>query len=213
MYPLGRRHAPDVRDQRHPMAAALPTVLPVRPKSKVYRIWWSGDQGETSECVGYSWHALLRAHPRLQREPDPHTIFLEARKVDEWDGEDYLGTSVRAAAKVLQAQGKIVAYSWADRLEIVLNHLAFVGPVVLGTDWHEQMFRPGPTGLVELGGPVVGGHAYVVLGYDDRTRLLICQNSWGKDYGVRGRFLLRYEDADRLIQAQGEACAPTEPTS
>lgn len=206
---LGRRHAPDARDQHHLLSARLGATI-IRPPKKTWRIWWRGDQRDTSECVGYSWHGLLRCLPLLQRDPLPSAIYHEAQKVDEWEGVDYEGTSVRAGAKVLKSAGKITAYGWAFDIETVLNWLAVKGPVCLGTVWHDQMFRPDATGRVRPGGLIAGGHAYLAIGYDDTLRRLICQNSWGTTWGIKGRFHLDYDDADQLIRDDGEACTATE---
>jgi hypothetical protein len=206
---LGRRPAPDERDKRFPMTAAL-VAIPARPSRKTWRVWWKGDQGASPHCVGYSWYAMLRSLPLLQREPQADYIYHEAQKVDEWDGEGYAGTSVRAGAKILQREGKLLSYGWGYDLETVLQWLAFKGPVVLGTTWHDDMFTPNPAGIVSRTGASVGGHAYIALGYDDKAGLLYCQNSWGTDWGVKGRFYLRYADADRLIRDDGEACTALE---
>lgn len=207
---FGRRYAPDVRDQRCLMCDQLPRRMAVRPVRKVWRVWWRGDQGATSHCVGFAWHGVLRSLPNVQREPPPFVIYHRAQTLDEWPGENYEGTSVRAGAKVLQALGKLTAYAWAFDLETMLNWLAFKGPVVLGTNWLEQMRRPNAAGIVRVSGRVIGGHAYEAIGYDDATELVYCQNSWGTGWGKRGRFYLRYADLARLIEAKGEVCTATE---
>jgi hypothetical protein len=146
----------------------------------------------------------------VQRDPSPSEIYRQAQLLDEWPGENYLGTSVRGGAKALQADGKLVSYGWAFDLETVLNWLAFKGPVVLGTTWYDQMFRPDVHGVVRPGGTVAGGHAYLAQGYDETTKLLLCKNSWSRTWGINGRFYLHYEDAEELIQSEGEACTATE---
>ena len=208
MYGLGRRQAPDERDQGHLMSMVLGAV--VRPQKKTWRVWWKGNQGQTPQCVGYAWYALLRALPHLQREPDAATIYHAAQQVDEWPGEDYEGTSVRGGAKALKAAGKLTAYAWAFTVEDILNWLGTHGPVVLGTNWYQGMFEADKTGLIVPTGSLAGGHAYLVLGYDEATKRLLCQNSWGTGWGLRGRFSLHYEDAERLLHEDGEACTPVE---
>jgi C1A family cysteine protease len=39
---------------------------------------------------------------------------------------------------------------------------------------------------------VVGGHAVLVVGYDDEDRLFICRNSWGSAWGDAGYFYMPY---------------------
>jgi len=46
---------------------------------------------------------------------------------------------------------------------------------------------------------MVGGHAVLAVGYDDRTRRFLLRNSWGPRWGRRGYFTMPYEyllDAD-----------------
>jgi len=192
------------------MRAVLPAGI-VRPIRRTHRLWWRGNQGSTSQCVGFAWHGLLRALPHLQRKPDASSIYHEAQKQDEWDGEDYDGTSVRAGAKVLQEAGKLASYIWAFDLETALDWMGSKGPTVWGVNWYQKMFTPDPmTGLVTMSGKLVGGHAVVCLGFDEKKEWLIFQNSWGTDYGLHGRFKMRYADAKRLISEEAEVCAPTE---
>ena len=208
---FGRLPSLDARDHLHLMGMALPVSVAPMPTQKMWRVWWKGDQGDTSQCVGYAWHGLLRSLPLLQRDPVPWTIYTKAQRVDEWEGEDYDGTSVRAGAKVLKAAGRISSYGWAFDIDTVLRWLAFKGPVVLGTNWYEGMMHPDSTGLVIPSGEIVGGHAYIAIGFDNMKDRLICQNSWGEDFGpINGRFHLNYDDADALIHEGGEACTSTE---
>lgn len=210
----GRKHAPDARDKNFLMAAPLHQFAEVidRPVKKTYRLWWKGDQGQTSQCVGYAWHALLRALPMLQRQPEADVIYRAAQTLDEWPGEDYDGTSVRGGAKYLLQEGRIKFYRWALNVADIVGWLAFRGPVVLGTEWTYTMFYPDKTGLVKVGSLTnsVGGHAFVAIGFDDIERRIICQNSWGKTWGVKGRFSISYDDMAVLLTAGGEACAPSE---
>ena len=208
MHGLGRKCCPDARDQAHLMSAKLMVVG--RPLHKRWPLWWHGDQGDTPMCVGYGWHGLLRAYPHLQRDPMPIPLYHAAQLNDEFRGEDYEGSSVRGGAKALKLAGKLTGYAWAFDLETVLNWIGNHGPVVLGTDWFDGMMTADATGLVVPSGDLAGGHAYVAIGYDDPSHRLLCQNSWGKDWGLNGRFFLHYDDAEALIATNGEACTPTE---
>lgn len=46
--------------------------------------------------------------------------------------------------------------------------------------------------MPQSGEAVVGGHAVLVVGYDDGERLFICRNSWGPDWGDAGYFYMPY---------------------
>lgn len=205
---FGRRFSPDVRDHKFLLRSAAP--FEKIPQRKTWRIWWKGDQQDTPMCVGYSWHALLRALPNLQRDPSPEILYAMAQRNDEWPGEDYAGSSVRGGAKALQAMGKISAYGWALNIHEAIQWVGTHGPVVLGTNWYASMMTPDKHGHIVPKGRLVGGHAYLLLGYDDKKELALIQNSWGKPWGLNGRAWISYAHLDRLIQEDGEACSPTE---
>jgi C1A family cysteine protease len=39
---------------------------------------------------------------------------------------------------------------------------------------------------------VIGGHAVLCLGYDNASQTFLCQNSWGKGWGMQGFFTMPY---------------------
>jgi len=58
------------------------------------------------------------------------------------------------------------------------------------------------TGIVKYPGPsesFVGGHAVLFVGYDDNTKLLTFQNSWGTYWGNKGFGFLPYEFVDNML--------------
>jgi hypothetical protein len=214
---FGRTIAPDNRDQLYLMRDVLPDEGPqVTSQYWDDHHWW-GDQGETPQCVGYSWahwiedgpvvHLLDRSAPPVVQ---PSYIYYEAQKVDEWEGEDYDGTSVRAGVKVLHRLGYVTEYRWAWDARTVADTVLAVGPVVVGTWWTEGMSYPDGSGRILPTGRVQGGHAYVINGYDEATRLFRVKNSWGPDWGVNGYGFLHFDDLDALLRWDGEACLAIE---
>jgi hypothetical protein len=66
--------------------------------------WWSWyDQGVEGKCVGFGCARAMTLVDRVKI--DPHRIYTEAQKIDEWEGEDYSGTSVRAGLDILRRDG------------------------------------------------------------------------------------------------------------
>jgi C1A family cysteine protease len=210
---LGRRHALDERDQLHTMQAVLPAA-PKRDRRYWYANGWWGNQGNTQQCVAYAWDHWIEDGPvtHTGQAPliDPVTLYSEARQNDEWEGEDYDGTSVRGAAKALQARGLIQEYRWAWDAETVRNAILTAGPVVIGINWYESMFFPDKNGVLTVAGNIAGGHALLVDGYYDKSGLFRLKNSWGRDWGDNGFARISGEDLDKLIKEDGEACLAVE---
>jgi hypothetical protein len=148
-------------------------------------------------------------HPQAGPAEAPTALYKAAQQVDEWPGEDYDGTSVRAGAKVLRGLGFVSEYRWATTVEEVALALVSTGPVVLGTRWDEPMFEPDAAGFVHPDGKGVGGHAYLAIGVNRTLGRVRCLNSWG-DWGQGGRFWLSFSDLEELLADQGEACLAIE---
>jgi C1A family cysteine protease len=52
------------------------------------------------------------------------------------------------------------------------------------------------TGVVQMPSPgeqQVGGHAVLVVGYDDSQQRFIVRNSWGAEWGMKGHFTMPYQ--------------------
>jgi hypothetical protein len=209
---LGRLPAPDPRDHAFRLAALLPTA-PLRT-SKYYWSGWFGDQGQTSACVGYSWTGWLTAGPTTQVTKNWDTYarstYKTAQTLDEWEGEAYDGTSVRAGAKALQADGYITEYRWAWTIDEVVRAILDLGPVVVGTVWTEAMFYPLASGQIKPDGEILGGHAYLLDGANlDRGTVRI-KNSWSKEWGNSGRAWITIPHLSHLLDMEGEAAVATE---
>jgi len=94
---------------------------------------------------------------------------------------------------------KIVEYHRITSLEKLKAALAEGLPVVIGIEVYEsfESNAVSKTGIVPLPNTstekYLGGHAVLVVGYDDDKKQMIVRNSWGTDWGDKGYFYLPYD--------------------
>lgn len=175
------------------------------------------NQGDTSSCTGHAMAHAINTRPihrvpsRLLTNADALTLYSAATRLDPWPETyppDDLGSSGLAVAKAARNAGHITAYRWCFGIDHTLAALT-LSPVLIGTIWTEDMFTPDPAGLVTPGGCEYGGHEYLAVGIDLRTESVLCQNSWGPKWGLRGRFRLTFNTLDHLLRQQGDAVTIT----
>jgi hypothetical protein len=214
LYGLGRVEKPDERDALFPLSAILPTGETFITEKLWWDDAWWGDQGQTEQCVSYSWNHKIVDGPVVQDQLVNHTgpIFVptefynKCQMNDGIPGTNYGGTTVRAGAKVLQASGIIKEYRWASSIQDVVTCLLTIGPLVVGTSWFKDMFQPDFSGRIHVSGPNAGGHAYVLNGINTQTGLIRIKNSWSQSWGDRGHAYISIDDFSKLLDNGGEAC-------
>lgn len=215
---FGRLEAPDDRDKRFLLSQVVP-----RTTARQWRYWhqnaWWGNQGATPHCVAYAWMHLAEDGPITipATKPLSHRslfdttwLYNECQLVDEWPGNDYDGTSVRAGAKILKREGVLAEYRWAWDLDTTVRALLEAGPVIVGTHWFDGMLEPDKQGFLNPSGPSVGGHAYVLNGVNVTEEKVRVKNSWGRRWGHKGTAWLSFDALKYLIHLDGEVCLPVQ---
>lgn len=186
------------------------------------RHWWNAgvlDQGKTSQCVGYAGWGWLAGGPTTNN-PDftPKDLYKWAREKDQWEGENYEGTSTLGLMRALKDKGFVSEYRWATDAETLVAWILAKGPVLVGTSWYHDMFMPDiHTGFLHVSGKDEGGHEWRITGADrdkkcpdgslGAVRMI---NSWGLGWGDLGRAWISFKDLDKLIKHDGEAVTSDE---
>lgn len=225
---LGRLTSPDSRDNNFLARELFQAELIARK----YRGWSahisSLYQASRPHCVAFSWmhflvdapmtHKVIVSEPGLaemvirgtQNSIATDEFYKACQMIDEWPGEDYDGTSVRAGAKVLQKMGLISEYRWAFTLQDMINCVLEQGPVIVGTNWYRGMSIPGKNFFIAPDGPLDGGHAYKVDGVNVPAKRFRIKNSWSSSWGNRGFAYMTFANMERLLNEDGEACIALE---
>ena len=175
-----------------PVPVGPPTPGPVPPDQNVN---WSLtdpvlDQGDPPHCGGFGgcqWGNTLPVDDRYGNE-DGHKLYYESVSIGGYpDSED--GVESRWVAKALQARGRLSTYAFAKSTTEVTEWLRAQGPVMIGTDWTQNMMDTGKDGYIVPTGDILGGHFTVLLAHqpEEPEEAYMGVNSWG-DWGVIGGF-------------------------
>lgn len=71
--------------------------------------------------------------------------------------------------------------------------LVLMGMEVFESFESEEVARTGIVPLPKAGEKNLGGHAVIIVGYDDDKQMFKVRNSWGKEWGDKGHFYLPYD--------------------
>lgn len=96
------------------------------------------------------------------------------------------------------ASHKISEYLRINSLNELKQCLADGFPAVFGFTVYESFESPevansGVMPVPSANERVLGGHAVMAVGYDEKKKVVIARNSWGAEWGQAGYFLMPYE--------------------
>jgi hypothetical protein len=240
-YGLGRHvnHNPESRRYPFLRTTAAPVALSPVYHAREIPIF---DQGWLGSCTGNAALGIMGTGPYYQAlaqatetryptaagqypftEEGATALYHDITANDPYDGTyppDDTGSDGLSAAQALQRAGIIPGYEHAFGIDQALTALQKF-PLLVGTVWTGSMFEPSRSGLVTVGGDVVGGHEWIVDeyvpagigGYDPKRDLVGGTTSWGTRFGVGGRFYLTVGSFDRLLRQDGDVIILTPPTA
>ena len=198
----------DERSRNYPVRALIAQTT---PRSYTWRCNGWLDQGSEGACTGFATTHEAIARPKEiygLNNAVAQQIYYRARELDEWPGEDYEGSSVLGAVKAATEKGWYKEYRWAFGVDDLALAVSRHGPAILGINWYTGMFNTDGSGFVRVTGRIEGGHAILCNGFNVKGDYFKLHNSWGKGWGVSGGCKISYEDMNRLLREQGEACVP-----
>lgn len=107
------------------------------------------------------------------------------------------------------AAHEAIQYARVDGGQGAISALARGLPVVFGTVIPQRCFdEAARTGVIppptpqEVAAPADGGHAMLIVGYDNPSRMFIVRNSWGEGWGDRGYCQIPYDVMDACSRAE-----------
>lgn len=217
---LGRsiRHDPRNRAFPIPTAGAVPTS-DVRHRNYGRKLYQDGIGACTcfaaSHAVNFAPFRSARRPARTLNAADAFALYRIASARDPWPGSwepDDTGSSGQAACQALIEKGYATGYEWAFGFDHGLSVIA-EGPLMQGTWWTVDMFRPDASGLVHPTGSDAGGHEYLWVGVDVSARESWFLNSWqesaAKPWGRNGYFKMSWDDHRALLARGGDLVRPT----
>lgn len=215
---LGRHVRHDPRSRAFPMHENPSGLVSKRHISNTPVL----DQGQLGSCTGNAGTKCLSYEPFWDGVPKDVTLdedyavklYSANTKADDYPGQyppTDTGSDGVTTASVLKTWGLISGYLHGFSLLSTLTALAAT-PVILGTEWLEDMFNPNSDGSLQVSGAVAGGHEYVLDELDVENRRVWIQNSWSADWGQDGRAWLSFADLDKLLKAEGD-CTVFVPNS
>ena len=119
----------------------------------------------------------------------------------------FVDFSVFASPRVLTnevvqnaAKHKTESYYTTQNLNKVLEELDNGKKGHTASEWWSNHYNLRTPFVYGVGAGNLDYHAYDVVGYWDEKKILICENSFGEEWGEDGYFYIRYEDFNRVFK-------------
>jgi C1A family cysteine protease len=207
---LGRHVVHDVRSRNYEAetAAAIKSVQHTSVSLPL-------DQGAIGSCTANALCGALDSSPdhtsgRRFHERDAVKLYeLET----QLEGKPYPpndpGGSGLMVCKAAKQLGWISSYRHTFSIHSALLALT-LRPVITGVNWYTSFDEPDENGLVAIApnATVRGGHEVLADGIDEPNQLVWFWNSWGKSFGVGGRFCMSFDTWAQLLAEQGDVTVP-----
>lgn len=178
------------------------------------------NQGNVGSCTGHAGIGALGTNPLFPtvskdskyslNDKGALMLYSDAQVIDgngPYPPNDF-GSYGLSIAKALKNAGVISGYQHTFTLDDALKALT-VTPVIVGLNWYESMFKTQRDGRIVISGSLAGGHEIVARGIDAIGKKVWFDNSWGPEWGLKGRFYLTFKDFGTLLSQNGDVVAFT----
>lgn len=211
---LGRQLVHDERSRAFPMRAVVDHSTWHDKAIRIYDPLPNPNQ-EVGCCTGVAkcvqFNAVgNRTTGKVLNMTDALTVYSLATALDPWDGQwppTDTGSSGLASAKAAQSMGCGGEYRWIfGGADEVVQNVIEGRAISVGTWWYSGMFHRTSRGFIAPTGEKVGGHQYVIRGYDKSEDAVLGRCWWGefRDFWMHRAHLdmLLADDGDAHWQAR-----------
>jgi C1A family cysteine protease len=98
---------------------------------------------------------------------------------------------------------KIAGWSWvtttSTAVDTLKNALYTQGPLVTTMDVYGDFYYYTGGVYTHTSGSILGGHAVLLVGYNDAGQYFIVKNSWGTGWGEQGYFKIAYNEVNGVV--------------
>ncbi len=115
---------------------------------------------------------------------------------DEFAPSNSLFVNLTQAPTISEPPSETTRYRVTNRYglygkDVIKAYLA-KSPLITSFEVYEDFFSYGGGVYKHVTGKLAGGHAVIIVGYDDNLNCWICKNSWGNNFGENGFFRIAY---------------------
>jgi|GEM_PF-3486454 len=130
---------------------------------------------------------------------DSSAAFLKSTGVPREECFPYVAQDVACDLRCSDWQEqieKIPDWNWVSGFPQVVNptlikQKLLKGPLLVAMTVYDDFMYYSRGAYEHVKGYLIGDHAVVLMGWDDKDRCWICKNSWGRDWGESGWFRIR----------------------
>jgi len=226
---LGRVKLHDPKSRQHEyQARGVTRRYNIRHRLEAQHV----DQFYLSGCVGFSATNLLNTRMAARSRKRFNTALKGVKTYKYLDNNDGIrnysestkrdpfpwtykpddeGSSALGVMKWLTEQGVISGYNWTFTFDAFLAALQ-KQPVLLGTNWYDDMMDTGANGVLHSTATGDGGgHEYLANAINYSKKLIGCEQSWGEHpQGFAPTFYIPFDLAEELIiNQEGDVAVPT----